>query len=60
MDLATSHPLRAIGLEPAALADGQPADLVLFRLEQDGEQGPGELTIEQTIAGGEVVNQRSA
>ncbi len=55
VDLATRRPLRAIGLEPAELAVGQRADLVLFRFDQDGGNAPGGLTVEQTIAGSEVV-----
>jgi hypothetical protein len=34
---------------------GEPADLVLFRLEQDGDRLASGITIEQTIAGGRVV-----
>ncbi len=60
VDMATSHPLRAIGLPPAELAAGQPADLVLFHIEHDARQAPTDLRIEQTIAGGQTVYARSA
>ena len=54
--MATVVPARALGvsepsLEPAA---GQPADLVLFRWDQDA----GTITVEATVAGGELVYQR--
>ena len=37
IEMATSAPLRAIGLSPVELCPGEPADLVLFRLNRDGD-----------------------
>jgi N-acetylglucosamine-6-phosphate deacetylase len=58
VDMATSAPLRVIGLPSVELTVGQPADVVLLRLQRDREGLPCEVTIERTIAGGQVVFER--
>jgi N-acetylglucosamine-6-phosphate deacetylase len=60
IEMATSGPLRAIGLPPVAMSVGEPADLVLFRLNRDGAGVASDITIEQTIVAGRVVFERGA
>ncbi len=58
VEMATNNPLRVIGLPSVELSVGGPADLVLFWLEHDRDGIAAELTIEQTIAAGQVVFER--
>ncbi len=55
VQMATSGPLRAIGSPPVDLCAGEPADVVVFRLERDRDGLPSGLLIERTIAAGQVV-----
>ncbi len=46
--MATKHPAELLGLEPVGLRPGNPADLVLFKIDEG-------FQVHATLAGGEVV-----
>jgi N-acetylglucosamine-6-phosphate deacetylase len=54
--MATEHPAAILGLKPARIEPGSPADLVLFDLaEPTAEGGPPQWMVRATINAGEVV-----
>ena len=55
--MAVHHPARLLGLTAAALAPGDPADLVLFHLREPGhETGPCRFDVLATILDGQTVH----
>ncbi len=54
--MATDNPARMLGIEPSRLDEGQPADLVLFRVERLSEDSSQwRVAVEGTVIGGDVV-----
>jgi len=59
VQMAVHHPANLLGLDPGALAPGDPADLVLFDLiVPSPEGGPARFKVLRTLLEGEVVFEK--
>ena len=59
VQMAVHHPANLLGLDPGALAPGDPADLVLFDLiDPSPEGGPARFKVLRTLLEGEVVFEK--
>jgi N-acetylglucosamine-6-phosphate deacetylase len=54
VDMAANRPRQLLGLKPIALQPGDPADLVLFDLDDGSISGSPRLDVRTTVAGGKL------